>query len=241
MQLSTPPYNNPMNKLKYTTLAEFCEYQAQNDPQQVISQFTDEINVFTTQELNEKANLLAKGFLYQGVSKGTPVALVMAKTTNCFTFALALAKIGAILIPIKKNLETKQIEKILKEEKVQTIGFYADSFLNTFRKLVSNIDINERGYFSSKAYPNLKNIVTLGSIKNRGMFTSRELMLVGSHIDDLEVEDALLSVEPSDVYLRKISYGDKYKKSIKSYTHRQIIGDNFSFAEFQKFLIDSIQ
>lgn len=229
-----------MQNTTHSTLTEFMENLAFNNPNQVISSFKDEINVFTVKELNNHANLLAKGLLYNGVSKGTPVALVIAGTTSCLTFALAIAKIGAILIPINQKMELTAIGKILKEQKVHTIAFYADPFLKLLLNIVPNLTQSERGYLKSKDLPELKNIITLGSVKSRGLFTTRELMLVGSHMDDIEMEDTLVSIQPSDVFIHKVSFGDKGKVEIQEFTHEAILHDNFSFPALQNFLLNSI-
>lgn len=229
-----------MQNTTNTTLTEFMENLAFTDPDQVISTFRDEINVYTVKELNKRANLLAKGLLYNGVSKGTPVGLVIAGTTNCLTFALAIAKIGAILIPVNQKMEIQSIGKILKEQQVQTIAFYADPFLKQFLKIVPNLSQSERGYLNSKEFPALKNIITLGSVKSRGLFTTRELMLVGSHMDDIEMEDTLVTIQPSDVLIHKVTIGKKGKMDVKKYTHEEILHDNFSFPALQNFLLNSI-
>lgn len=229
-----------MKTKTHTTLTEFIENMARENPNQVISTFKDEINIFTLKELHDRSNLLAKGFLYNGISKGTPVALVLAGTTNCLTFVLALAKVGAILIPLNKNMEIRLVEKILKAEKVHSIGFYADAFLKSFNKIVPNVSKTERGYLNTEAFPDLRNIITLGSVKNRGIFTTRELMLVGSHMDDIEMENALLSINPKDVFIRRISFGDKNKMKVDTKTHEEILSDNFSFPALQNFLLNNI-
>ena len=229
-----------MQNTTHTTLTEFMENLAFANPNQVISTFKDEINVFTVKELNDRANLLAKGLLYHGVSKNSSVGLVIAGTTNCLTFALALAKIGAVLIPISKKWEIRLIKKILKEQHIHTIAFYADVFLKTFKQIVPDLAQTERGYLASKDFPKLKNIVTLGSVKNRGIFTTRELMLVGSHMDDIEMEDTLATTKPSDIFIRKVTFGEKDKAIIEEFSHEEILQDNFSFPALQNFLLNSI-
>lgn len=229
-----------MKTPSHATLNEFIENLAFSKPDQVISSFQDEINIYTIKELNDRANLLAKGFLYNNVGKNTPVALVIAGTTNCLTFILALAKVGAVLIPINKNLELRLIEKILQSEKVHTIGFYADLFLKTFQLLVPNLTQNERGYLLSETFPALKNIVTLGSIKNRGIFTTRELMLVGSHIDDIEMENSVISISPTDVFIRKVTINKNDHLKVESITHGEILKNNFTFSALQNYLFNLI-
>lgn len=223
---------------KKITLSSFIEQNVIENPNEVISTFKDEINVFTLEELNEKAGLLAKGFLYSGITKGTRVALVMAGTTNCLAFVLALAKVGATLIPLQKDMDILKIQKILLEEKVHSIGFYADVFLKKFNKIVPNISQNERGYLNTEKFPDLRNIITLGSVKNRGIFTTRELMLVGMHMDDFEMENSMVNVDPDDLFIKKVEIDDQKNMKITKITHRQILKKIYNFADLQQYLLN---
>ncbi|MDA3927910.1 MAG: AMP-binding protein [Prolixibacteraceae bacterium] len=229
-----------MKTKTHTTLSNFFEQLVLDNPNQVISTFNDEINIYTIKELNDKANLLAKGFLYNNITKGTPVALVLAGTTNCLTFVLALAKVGATLIPLNKKLDIHLIEKILKTEKVQSIGFYADPFLKQFLKIAPNIARNERGYLNTDKFPELRNIITLGSVKNRGIFTTRELMLLGIHMDDIDMENSLLVNKPTDIFIKKISFSKTNVMKVDTKTHEEILIENFSFPALQNYLLNTI-
>jgi fatty-acyl-CoA synthase len=229
-----------MKPSAHSTITTFIDQLAYSNPEQVISSFQDEINIYNIGELNKSANLLAKGFLYHGISKGIPVALVIACTTNCLTFVLALAKVGAVLVPVDKNLELRLIEKILKNEKIHSIGFYADSFLKTFEQLVPNLTRNERGYLQSTQFPYLKNVITLGSLKNRGIFTTRELMLVGSHIDDIEMENLLESIRPDDPFIHKVNFNKREELKVQSIAHVDILKTCSTFPALQNYLLNLI-
>lgn len=229
-----------MKTTKTSTLASFIENLVFESPDETISTFKDEINVYTLEELNNRANLLAKGLLYNGVDKDTPVALVLAGTTNCLTFVLALAKIGAVLIPLNKALDIKKIKRILMQENVHTIGFYADDYLDKFKKIVPEFTQNERGYLRINEIQTLKNIITLGSIKNRGIFTTRELMLVGEHMDDIEMETKIKEITPSDIFIKQITMNKNAEIIIIENSHEDILKKNSSFKALQKFLINCI-
>ncbi|MGF7140964.1 AMP-binding protein [Roseimarinus sediminis] len=224
---------------KAFTLADYVDQLVETQPDAVISSFHDEINVFTVSELNEKTNLLAKGLIYNGVDKGTPVALVVAETTNCLTFVLALAKIGALLVPLNDQMELALISETLKKESVQTIGFYADTFLSRFKQLIPDYLQSERGYLQSTDYPLLKNIVTFGSIKNRGIFTTRELMLLGAHMDDIEMESSLKVISPDDVFIKKVER-NKEATGSTSLTHKDLLTDDFSLKKLQQLLLEMV-
>lgn len=222
------------------TLADYIEKMVLANPNQVISTFKDEINVYNVEELNNRANLLAKGLLYNGVSKGTPVALVLSGTTNCLTFVIAISKIGAIFVPLNKDYENETIIKVLKQERIHTIGFYADMFLKKFQSIVPDYLNNERGYLQDINFPDLKNVVTFGSIKSRGIFTTRELMLVGEHMDDIEMEALIKEIKITDLFIRQITFDKKKRMNITSKTHGEIITGNFSLPALQNYLMNTI-
>ena len=223
-----------------STLANFVENLVFINPQEVISTFRDEINVYTLNELNNRANLLAKGLLYNGVTKGTPVALVLAGTTNCLTFVIALAKIGAVLVPVNKDAGLKTIQVVLKEQKIHTIGFYADAFLKKFSEIIPDYTQSERGYLKADKFPELKNIVTFGSIKNRGIFTTRELMLLGEHMDDIEMEALIQDSLPDDTFIKQVIFDENGKSTTTSITHGELLEMNKTFPSLQSFLLNLI-
>lgn len=223
-----------------STLANFIDTLAFDKPNQVISTFMDEINVYTIDELNKRANLLAKGLLYIGVNKGTPVALVLAGTTNCLTFVIALAKIGAILTPINKDTNILVIEQLLTNQHIHTIGFYADTFLQKFQNIVPNFTQNERGYLKTDKFPQLKNIVTFGSIKNRGIFTTRELMLLGEHMDDIEMEASVKVIKPDDIFINHALINENRIEKMVELTHADILHQNHTFSNLQNLLLNLI-
>lgn len=229
-----------MRTEKPTTLAHFFDKMIHENPKQVISTFKDEINVFTIDELNLKANLLAKGLVYIGVGKGSPVALVLSSTTNCLIFVVALSKIGAIVVPVSNDIDITKFSDILITGKINTVGFYADIFLDRFKKVVPNYLENERGYINNSSFPNLKNVVTFGSIKSRGVFTTRELMLLGEHIDDFEIEELSAKISPNDVFIRSFIYNKKNILSISDASHADILKENFSISALQNFIINAV-
>lgn len=223
------------------TISQFIDDLVQRNPNQVISTYKDEINVFTIDELYKKANLLAKGLMYIGVGKGSKVALVLSGTTNCITFVLALSFIGAVVIPLNKDFEVETIQEILKKCEAHTIGFYADHFLDKFKTIIPDYLNSERGYLKNAAFPKLKNVITFGSIKNRGIFTTREIMLLGEHTDDFEIEIMSKTVMPDDLFIKQAIIDNKNNISFHSITQGTIVKENFSLSALQNYLLNLIK
>ena len=70
---------------------------------------------FTFRELNERANRCAHAFTELGVHKGDRVALLMMNSTEFLESFFALAKLGAIVVPLNWRLVPDELEFILKD------------------------------------------------------------------------------------------------------------------------------
>jgi acyl-CoA synthetase (AMP-forming)/AMP-acid ligase II len=70
---------------------------------------------YTYRQFNEEVNKLANGLLEKGVNKGEKVALMM-KNSDHFVFSFfAIAKIGAVAVPVNFRLTSSEVQYILKQ------------------------------------------------------------------------------------------------------------------------------
>ncbi|MEH7252489.1 AMP-binding protein, partial [Neobacillus niacini] len=70
---------------------------------------------YTYRQFNEEVNRLANGFLQDGVKKGEKIALMMKNSDHyVFTF-FAIAKIGAVVVPINFRLTSSEVHYILQQ------------------------------------------------------------------------------------------------------------------------------
>jgi carnitine-CoA ligase len=67
----------------------------------------------TYREMNEKANRVANSFISLGITKGDRVCLVMANSVEFLYTWFALAKIGAIMVPINPALKGRLLSYII--------------------------------------------------------------------------------------------------------------------------------
>jgi fatty-acyl-CoA synthase len=115
----------------------------------------------------------------------------------------ATAKIGAVLVTINTNYKLAEVEYLLQNADIHTlclIGNYRDSdYVNMIFDLVPELKNQPRGELRSSKFPELKNVVFIGPEKHRGMFNTAELILLGGHLDDLELEEVKERVGCHDV------------------------------------------
>ena len=82
-----------------------------------------EKNLYTFNDLNIRANRLARVLLNKGISKGDRVAMFSTNRIECIDLFLATGKIGAILVPFNVRLSTRELKYLIKKT-TPSIFFY---------------------------------------------------------------------------------------------------------------------
>lgn len=90
----------------------------------------------TYAELNASCNRLANAFLDAGVEKGERVGLLLMNSREFMEAYYALAKIGAVVVPLNWRLVADELEFILKDSGTRRLIF-GDEFLETVAELQS--------------------------------------------------------------------------------------------------------
>lgn len=88
---------------------------------------------FSFRELNERVNQYANALMAAGVGRGHHVAVMLP---NCSEFPLtwlALAKLGAVMVPVNNRYQVKDLEYILHDSDSTALVIYGD-YLPIFRK-----------------------------------------------------------------------------------------------------------
>jgi O-succinylbenzoate-CoA ligase len=88
----------------------------------------------TYRELNERANRLANALLAAGIRKGERVGLLLMNSAEFMESYFALAKIGAVVVPLNWRLVADELEFILKDSATERLIFDTD-FVDTVAEL----------------------------------------------------------------------------------------------------------
>jgi len=78
---------------------------------------------FSFSQLNERANRLANGLSKLGVSKGDRVALLQVNCNQCVETYFAVAKLGAIYVPLNFRVKGNELAYMLNSSESETILF----------------------------------------------------------------------------------------------------------------------
>lgn len=217
------------------TLGEILEKWAFETPDSEFIVYPDRDLRFTYSEFNKRVNDLSKGLLYLGVQPGDKVGIWANNVPDWTTIMFATAKIGAILVTINTNYKLSELEYLLNNSDINTlflVGNYRDSdYIKMISELVPELKTHPRGNLQSKRFPLLKNVAFIGPQKHRGMYNTSELILLGSHIDDIELENVKETLNCHDVINMQYTSGTTGFPKGVMLSHHNILNNGYSIGE----------
>ena len=101
----------------HSTIDELVRHRAAQNPAKPV--VIDPVNRITFAELDQHTHATAAAFLEAGVTKGTRVGLIMPNGTAWVRTAIALTRIGAVLVPLSTLLAPPELVAQLRGASVQ--------------------------------------------------------------------------------------------------------------------------
>lgn len=227
-----------MQLLDYT-LSGMLEKWAYETPDREFMIYPDRNLRFTYRQFNDRVDALAKGLLYLGVSKDDKVGIWAKNVPDWTTFMFATAKIGAVLVTINTNYKLSELEYLLKDADISTLclvdGYRDSDYVDMAFELVPELKEQARGDLHSDKFPELKNVVFIGQQKHRGMYNTSELMLLGMHIDDIELENVKETIDCHDVAVMQYTSGTTGFPKGVMLSHHNILNNGYAAGECMRF------
>ena len=227
-----------MQLLDYT-LGEMLEKWVYETPGQEFMVYPDRNLRFTYAGFNDRVDRLAKGLLYIGVQPGDKVGIWAKNVPDWLTFMFATAKIGAVLVTINTNYKLSELEYILQNADIHTLclvdGYRDSDYVGMVFELVPELKVQARGELHSGKFPELRNAVFIGQQKHRGMYNTPELLLLGSHLDQSELETIQETLSCHDVAMMQYTSGTTGFPKGVMLSHYNILNNGYSVGECMKF------
>ncbi len=230
-----------MQLLDYT-LGQLLEKWAFETPEKEFIVYPDRDLRFTYKEFNQRVNTLAKGLLYIGIKPGDKVGIWANNVPDWTTVMFATAKIGAILVTINTNYKLSELEYLLENADIQTLflvdGYRDSDYVEMVFELVPELKEHPRGKLKSAKFPELKNVAFIGQQKHRGMYNITELLLLGNHVDDFELESIGEQLDGHDVINMQYTSGTTGFPKGVMLSHHNIINNGYATAQCMKITPD---
>ncbi len=225
------------------TLGEWVEHWAETTPDKEYIVYSDRNLRFTWKQFNERVDNMAKGLLSIGVEKGTHVGIWAGNVPDWLSFLYACAKIGAVAVTVNTNYKRSELEYVCQNSDMHTLCIVngdkgSDDFVNIVYDIIPELKTCQRGYLKSKALPKMKNVVYIGQEKYRGMYNTAEILLLGSNIDDNELNEAKKNVSCHDVVNMQYTSGTTGFPKGVMLTHHSISNNGYLTGEHMKFTQD---
>jgi fatty-acyl-CoA synthase len=224
------------------TIGDVFEKQVRQDPDREFIVYPDRDLRFTYKQFDERVNLMAKGLLETGIGKGDHVGIWAKNVPDWLTFMFATAKIGAVLVTVNTAYKIHEVEYVMNQADLKALaiidGFRDVNYIDIMYELVPELKTHNRGNLKSKKFPHLKSVIFIGQEKHRGMYNTRELMLLGQHSTDEKLESIKSTLTCNDVINMQYTSGTTGFPKGVMLTHSNILNNGLSIGNRQKFTCD---
>ncbi|MDD7245610.1 MAG: AMP-binding protein [Eubacteriales bacterium] len=223
------------------TIGEVLDNLAKNQTDDWAVRYTDRPYKRTWKELNDEAELVARGLMSLGIRKGDHVAIWATNTPEWILTLFASAKIGAVLVTVNTNFKIFELEYLLRQSDTKLLvmmgGFKNNDYVATVNELLPELR-NTSGDIESDSLPFLKRIVFAGNETPAGMLNFEDLKVLGNDFPVEIFEENKKTLSPHDVVNMQYTSGTTGFPKGVMLTHYNILNNGKTIGDGMKFTKD---
>lgn len=223
------------------TIGEVLDDLAKNQTDDWAVRYTDRPYKRTWKELNDEAELVARGLMSLGIRKGDHVAIWATNTPEWILTLFASAKIGAVLVTVNTNFKIFELEYLLRQSDTKLLvmmgGFKNNDYVATVNELLPELR-NTSGDIESDSLPFLKRIVFAGNETPAGMLNFEDLKVLGNDFPVEIFEENKKTLSPHDVVNMQYTSGTTGFPKGVMLTHYNILNNGKTIGDGMKFTKD---
>jgi fatty-acyl-CoA synthase len=141
------------------TIGDLLEKMALDLPNHLAIKYNDRDFERTYKELNEEAEIVAKGLLKSGIKKGDHVSIWATNIPEWLITLFATAKIGAVLVTVNTNYKVYELEYLLKQSDTVALvmmkGFKDADYIKIVNDLIPELETSEKNNLNIENLPYL--------------------------------------------------------------------------------------
>lgn len=220
------------------TLGGVLDDLSKNNPNGWAVRYTDRNYFRTWKELNDEADLIARGMMSLGVKKGDHVAIWATNTPEWILTLFAAAKIGAVLVTINTNFKIFELEYLLRQSDTKLLvmigGFKNNDYVATVNELLPELKTTS-GEIESEHLPFLKRVVFAGKETPEGMLNFEDLKILGGDFPVEIYEENKKTLNTHDVVNMQYTSGTTGFPKGVMLTHYNILNNGKTIGDGMKF------
>jgi fatty-acyl-CoA synthase len=190
----------------------------------------------TYHEMGRRVTDFAKGLLKLGVKKGDKIGIWLSNRPEWAIAEFAVAKVGAVMVPLSTRFRAFDIEYILKQSDsttlIMTDFFLKNNYLEVIDEICPELRSAKPGELKSKKLPLLRNVICLTEKQYPGMFKFQDLMEGENDplLDSLlkKMQSSLISSDVINIPYTSGTTG--FPKGVMT-THEQYLGEILVFRD----------
>jgi len=163
----------------------------------------------TYNQLKQTADLIARGFLSLGISKGDKVAIWMAGYAEWAYAYFALARIGAVMVPVNTRYRPEEVEYVLNKSKASSLILKEEpnkDYLNLLNDLVPGVGVAADAIPNDRL-PYLRKIVVSSQRSLIGCMSFDNLKNLGMGVSETTLNQAARKVTSEDIAMIQFTSG----------------------------------
>ena len=163
----------------------------------------------TYNQLKQTADLIARGFLSLGISKGDKVAIWMAGYAEWAYAYFALARIGAVMVPVNTRYRPEEVEYVLNKSKASSLILKEEpnkDYLNLLNDLVPGVGVAADAIPNDRL-PYLRKIVVSSQRSLIGCMSFDDLKNLGMGVSETTLNQAARKVTSEDIAMIQFTSG----------------------------------
>jgi fatty-acyl-CoA synthase len=166
---------------------------------------------WTFAQIQEQVNRTARGLIQLGVQPGDKVALWMTNRPEWLYTLYAVAKIGAVLVPVNTRFRTTDTEYVLRQSDCTTLVTMDCSgpvnYLDMVEEVCPEISAASPGGLRAARFPMLRRVVVLGDGQRAGTRDWDDVMDAADEVSPDQLERRQQGVNPDDTVLLMYTSG----------------------------------
>lgn len=171
--------------------------------------FVFENGAVTFNQLKQTSDIIARGFLGLGVGKGDKAAIWMAGYAEWAFFYFALARIGAIMVPVNTRYRPEEIEYLLNKSKAPILVLKEEpskNYIGLLKEICPGVGAAS-GSLPNEQLPFIEKIIVACDRRLNGCLSFEDLTKLGAGIPEDSLKQAAGKVGSEDIAMIQFTSG----------------------------------